>query len=71
MDPLLRRAARVGAACAGITGAVAGLIIGLRVDPAAAWFVIIKLGVSAAIAGGIAGLMIGSIFLAFRHAVRH
>jgi hypothetical protein len=47
-------------------GAIAGLIVGLRVNPPTAWFAVIEVGVPVALAGGLAGLVGGSIVAASR-----
>lgn len=49
--------AGVGAAVSGALGGVAGLIVGLIVHPPTAWFAVLELGIPAAVAGGIVGLV--------------
>ena len=51
--------ALVGAICLGLLGAIAGLIQGLRVHPATAWFAVFELGLPAGFAGAIVGATIG------------
>lgn len=58
--PLLARWTVVGTLAAGSIGAVAGLVIGLRVHAATAWFAVFELGIPAAIAGGLVGLVGGT-----------
>ncbi len=55
-----------GAVCAGVLGCVAGLAVGLLVNPRTAWFAVFELGIPAALAGGIVGLIAGSVVLALR-----
>ncbi len=57
--PLLRRWAVGGATLAGFFGAVAGLVVGLFVHPPTAWFAVFELGIPAALAGGVIGLVGG------------
>jgi hypothetical protein len=64
--PVLTRSVVAGAACVGVLGCVAGLVLGLLVHPPTAWFAVFELGIPAAIAGGIVGLMSGSVVLAVR-----
>lgn len=49
--------AGVGAGVGGVLGGVAGLVIGLIVHPPTAWFAILELGIPAAVAGGVVGLL--------------
>jgi hypothetical protein len=64
--PILRRFLLVGAACTGVAGAVVGLILGLRANPATAWFAIFEVGIPALVAGAVLGLAIGLFGLAVR-----
>ncbi len=64
--PLLLRAVLMGAAGAGIAGAVVGLVVGLFVYAPTAWFAVIELGLPAAAAGAVMGLGVGSVVLALR-----
>jgi len=54
-----------GAAVAGLLGAVAGLIVGLFVHPATAWFAAFELGLPAAILGALVGCAAGAVVTAF------
>ncbi len=54
-----------GAAVAGLLGAVAGLIVGLSVHPATAWFAAFELGLPAAILGALVGCAAGAVATAF------
>jgi hypothetical protein len=65
-SPLPARCAIAGAWAAGVIGAIAGLIVGLRVNPPTAWFAVIEVGVLLALAGGLVGLVGGSIVAASR-----
>jgi hypothetical protein len=64
--PILLRFVLVSAACAGVAGAIVGLILGLRANPATAWFAIFEVGIPALVAGAVLGLAIGLIALAAR-----
>jgi hypothetical protein len=64
--PVLTRSFVVGAVSTGAAGCVAGLTIGLLVYPPTAWFAVFELGIPAAVAGGIVGLLSGSVVLAVR-----
>jgi hypothetical protein len=65
-QPALARSFVIGAVFAGAAGCVAGLVTGLIVYPPTAWFATFELGIPAAIVGGIAGLLYGSVALAVR-----
>jgi len=52
------RWALVGATCAGVIGALAGLVVGLFAYAPTAPFAPFELGVPAAIVGGVGGLMV-------------
>ena len=58
---LISRWAARGAVSAGLLGGVVGLVIGLRVHPATAWFALFELGVPASILGGLVGLASAAI----------
>lgn len=60
-EPLPARWAVRGVLLAGLVGGVAGLVVGLDVHPATAWFAIFELGMPSAILGGVLGLASGSI----------
>jgi hypothetical protein len=64
--PVLPRSAVAGAVCAGALGGVAGLVLGLLAYPPTAWFAVFEVGIPAAMAGGILGLVAGSVALAVR-----
>jgi hypothetical protein len=64
--PILLRFVIVSAACAGVAGAIVGLILGLRANPATAWFAIFEVGIPALVAGAVLGLAIGLIVRAAR-----
>jgi len=64
--PLPGRWAAVGAMCAGMIGAVAGLVIGLIVNAPTAPFAVVELGLPATILGGVVGLVAGAIVIAGR-----
>jgi hypothetical protein len=64
--PVLPRSAVAGAVCAGALGCAAGLVLGLRAYPPTAWFAVFEVGIPAAMAGGIVGLVAGSVVLAVR-----
>jgi hypothetical protein len=65
-SPLPARWAIAGAAGAGVIGAIGGLILGLRAYAPTAPFAVIELGLPAAIAGGLLGLVTGAIAMAKR-----
>ena len=64
--PLLARAAVMGAAFAGITGAIAGLVVGLLTNPPTAPFAVVELGLPAAVVGALGGLVTGLVVFALR-----
>lgn len=47
----------IGAASAGTVGAIVGLVVGLNVYAATAWFAAIEVGFPAALAGGLLGFV--------------
>lgn len=69
--PLTRRWAAIGATCAGVIGAVAGLVIGLIVNAPTAPFAVVEIGLPATIIGGIIGLLAGLIAIAGRRIRRN
>ena len=56
----------VGAASAGVIGAIVGLVVGLRVYAPTAPFAVVELGLPAAIVGGVIGFTAGLIVTASR-----
>jgi hypothetical protein len=69
--PPIARWVTVGAASAGVVGGLLGLVVGLLAYPPTAWFAIFELGVPAAVAGGIVGLLGALILGAGRSIKRH
>lgn len=59
--PMLARWASVAALGFGVSGAIAGLVVGLFVYAPTAAFAAVELGLPAAIAGGVVGLLAGMI----------
>lgn len=59
--PRVARWALIGLVACGLLGAVAGLVIGLRVHPATAWFATFELGLPAAVVGALGGAAAGAI----------
>jgi hypothetical protein len=59
--PLISRCVAIGAVSAGLVGGVVGLLVGLRANPATAWFAIFELGIPSSILGGLVGLASGAI----------
>jgi hypothetical protein len=72
--PMLARWVILGALFAGVTGGIAGLVVGLFAYPPTAPFAVVELGFPAALAGGVVGLVAGmttaTAFRIRRHAVR-
>ncbi len=50
----------VGMLCAGVVGAIVGLIVGLQVYAPTPWFAVFELGVPSAIVGAVMGLLTGA-----------
>jgi hypothetical protein len=69
--PLVPRSAAVGAVSLGVVGAIVGLVVGLMVHPATAWFATLELGIPAALLGGLVGLAIGTIVFAIQWTFRN
>ena len=67
--PLIPRWAAIGALCAAVVGGVAGLVVGLLVHPATAWFAVFELGIPASIVGGLIGMASGAIAYAVQSTV--
>ncbi len=68
--PLILRWAAVGAVSAALIGGVVGLVVGLAVHPATAWFAVFELGVPTTIFGGVLGLASGAIASAIQWTAR-
>jgi len=69
-SPLPERWAVVGAASVGMIGAIVGLVRGLSVWAPTAPFAVVELGLPAAIAGGVVGLIAGVVVVAGRRIKR-
>lgn len=69
--PVIQRFATIGVLTGAVVGGICGLIRGLEVHPATAWFAIFELGVPGAIAGGVLGLGCGLMVAAARRLKRH
>lgn len=68
--PSTTRWAVAGATLAGVIGGIAGLIIGISVYPPTAWFAVFEIGLPAAVAGGVLGLLAAVIVKAGRRSMR-
>lgn len=65
--PTVARSFVLGALGAGLCGAVVGLVVGLSVHAATAWFAVLEVGLPSAVAGGLVGAVVGlAIVLARR-----
>lgn len=69
--PMLARWATIAAFSAGVTGGIAGLVIGLFVYAPTAPFAAVELGIPATFAGGVVGLVAGMIRITSRRIRRH
>jgi hypothetical protein len=69
--PVPARWASVAAIAAGVTGGIAGLVVGLFTYAPTALFAAVELGLPAVIAGGIIGLACGMIMTGARRIRRH
>jgi hypothetical protein len=69
--PQVARWGTVGAASAGVPGAIIGLIVGLHVYAPTAPFAAVELGLPATIVGGILGLVSGMFVAAGRKVQRN
>jgi membrane associated rhomboid family serine protease len=69
--PIIERFATAGLLAGLVLGAIGGLIRGLQVHPAMAWFAVFELAVPAAIAGALVGLVCGLTVKAGRWIKRH
>jgi hypothetical protein len=61
VEPLVLRWTLRGAGLAGLVGGAIGLVVGLLVHPATAWFATIELGVPSLMLGALIGLTSGVI----------
>jgi hypothetical protein len=68
--PMPARWAFIAATVAGLTGGIAGLVIGLFTYVPTAPFAAVEVGLPAVFAGGIAGLLAGTIMTAARRVRR-
>ena len=59
--PLPVRAAVMGGSVLGVLGAIAGLVVGLIVNPPTAWFAVLEVGIPATILGYVVGFVGGSV----------
>jgi hypothetical protein len=59
--PIAARWASIAALAFGVSGAIAGLVVGLFVYPPTAVFAAVELGVPAALVGAVIGLLAGII----------
>jgi hypothetical protein len=57
--PVVLAGMLIGSVVLGVAGCVVGLVIGLRVHPATAWFAMIEVGVPCAVLGSLLGLVAG------------
>ncbi|MGH2860888.1 MAG: hypothetical protein ACRDLT_05180 [Solirubrobacteraceae bacterium] len=69
--PLIQRFVTIGVLTGSVVGGIVGLIRGLEVHPATAWFAVFELGVLVAIASGALGLGFGLLVTAARRIKRH
>jgi hypothetical protein len=69
--PMLARWVSIGAFSAGVTGGIAGLVIGLFAYAPTAPVAAVELGFPATLAGGVVGLVAGMIVIAARRIRRH
>lgn len=68
---MLVRWAILGALIAGVTGGIAGLVVGLFAYAPTAPFAVVELGFPAALAGGLVGLVGGITTATASHIRRH
>ena len=69
--PQVARWGTVGAASAGVVGAIIGLIVGLHIYAPTAPFAAAELGLPAAIVGGVLGLVSGMFVAASRRVLQN
>jgi hypothetical protein len=70
MPPVLRFAV-VGAMAALLLGGLVGLVLGLRANPATAWFAVFEVGIPASILGAVFGAFAGAVTIAVQKINRH
>jgi hypothetical protein len=68
--PLVQRCAIIGAVAAGILGGFVGLVVGLRTNPATAWFAVFEAGGPAFIAGAVLGAAVGLLAVVVAKIIR-
>ena len=61
----------IAAAAAGVTGGIVGLVVGLFTYPPTAAWAVVEVGLPAFLAGGVIGLIAGTIMTAARRIRRH
>lgn len=69
--PLIQRCATIGVISGAVIGGIGGLIRGLEVHPATAWFAVFELGAPVGIAGWLLGLCCGLVIATTRRIKRH
>lgn len=69
--PIAPRHALIGAAVLGTLGGIVGLVVGLHVYAPTAVVAILEVGMPAALAGGLLGLLSGSLVWTWRLAHDH
>jgi hypothetical protein len=69
--PPVTRYAVVGAAACALLGGLVGLVLGLRVYPATAWFAVFEVGVPAGVVGAVVGALVGLLALTVRRINQH
>lgn len=68
--PLVPRCGLFGGFLAGVLGAVAGLVLGLRANPPTAWFAMIEVAAPCAALGVLIGSTVGAVVWAQRRIFR-
>ena len=69
--PVVSRFAVVGASACAVLGGLVGLVLGLRADPATAWFALFEVGVPAGVVGAVVGAVVGLLALTVRRVHHH
>jgi hypothetical protein len=59
--PVAVSAMVIGAVVLGTLGGLVGLVVGLRTNPATAWFAVLEVGVPAGVVGWVLGLPVGLV----------